>query len=87
MGARSRGWLSTMRSTKPDRFWTRIGSSFLALQLLSISVSAQTASLRGLVTDLNGALVPAANQPSGAGGFFAESANNRRFELQTRLTF
>jgi uncharacterized membrane protein len=29
-----------------------------------------------------------ANQPSDAGGFgFSESANNRRFELQTRFTF
>jgi hypothetical protein len=28
-----------------------------------------------------------ANQPAGTSGLFSESANNRRLELQTRLTF
>jgi hypothetical protein len=32
-------------------------------------------------------LFGAANQPAGGGGIFSESANNRRLELQTRLTF
>jgi len=28
-----------------------------------------------------------ANQPAGSAGLFTESANNRRFELQTRFNF
>ena len=66
--------------------------------LACLPLLGQTVSLRGQVTDESGALVPIigniappplgqANQPTGAGSGFSESANNRRLELQTRLTF
>lgn len=37
--------------------------------------------------DITSPLFGRANQTAGSGGFFSESANNRRLELQTRLTF
>lgn len=41
-----------------------------------------------IVGNITSPLFGRANQPSDAGGFgFSESANNRRFELQTRFTF
>lgn len=41
-----------------------------------------------IIGNITSPLFGQANQPSDAGGFgFSESANNRRFELQTRLTF
>jgi len=41
-----------------------------------------------IVGNITSPLFGQANQPSDAGGFgFSESANNRRFELQTRFTF
>jgi hypothetical protein len=41
-----------------------------------------------IIGNITSPLFGQANQPSDAGGFgFSESANNRRFELQTRFTF
>ncbi|HJP91639.1 MAG TPA: carboxypeptidase regulatory-like domain-containing protein [Pyrinomonadaceae bacterium] len=41
-----------------------------------------------IIGNITSPLFGLANQPSDAGGFgFSESANNRRFELQTRFTF
>jgi hypothetical protein len=41
-----------------------------------------------IIGNITSPLFGQANQSSDAGGFgFSESANNRRFELQTRLTF
>jgi len=41
-----------------------------------------------IIGNITSPLFGQANQPADAGGFgFSESANNRRFELQTRLTF
>jgi len=41
-----------------------------------------------IIGNITSPLFGQANQPSDAGGFgFSESGNNRRFELQTRLTF
>jgi len=41
-----------------------------------------------IIGNITSPLFGQANQPSDAGGFgFSEAANNRRFELQTRLTF
>jgi len=41
-----------------------------------------------IIEDITSPLFGQANQPSDASGFdFSESANNRRFELQTRFTF
>lgn len=41
-----------------------------------------------IIGNITSPLFGRANQPSDAGGFgFSESANNRRFELQTRFTF
>ena len=41
-----------------------------------------------IIGDITSPLFGQANQPSDAGGFgFSESANNRRFELQTRFAF
>ena len=41
-----------------------------------------------IIGNITSPLFGLANQPSDAGGFgFSESANNRRLELQTRLTF
>ncbi len=41
-----------------------------------------------IIGNITSPLFGLANQPAGAGGFgFSESANNRRLELQTRLTF
>lgn len=37
--------------------------------------------------DITSPLFGRANQTAGSGGFFSESANNRRLELQTRFTF
>jgi hypothetical protein len=37
--------------------------------------------------DITSPLFGRANQTAGGGGFFSESANNRRLELQTRFTF
>jgi hypothetical protein len=41
-----------------------------------------------IIGNITSPLFGLANQPAGAGGaIFSESANNRRLELQTRLTF
>jgi hypothetical protein len=40
-----------------------------------------------IIGNITSPLFGQANQPSGAGGFFSESANNRRLELQMRFTF
>ena len=41
-----------------------------------------------LIGNITSPLFGRANQPAGdGGGLFSESANNRRLELQTRLTF
>jgi hypothetical protein len=40
-----------------------------------------------VVGNITSPLFGQANQPSGAGAFFSESANNRRLELQMRFTF
>ena len=71
---------------------------FFLFFAFSISLPAQTATLRGQVTDESGAFVPGgkitspflgqANQPAGVGGaLFSESVDNCRLELQTRFTF
>jgi hypothetical protein len=40
-----------------------------------------------IIGNVTSPLFGQANQPAGSGGVFSESANNRRLELQTRLTF
>jgi len=41
-----------------------------------------------IIGNITSPLFGMANQPAGdGGGIFSESANNRRLELQTRLTF
>ena len=40
-----------------------------------------------IIGNITSPLFGQANQPAGAGGFFAESANNRRLEMQARFTF
>jgi hypothetical protein len=41
-----------------------------------------------IIGNVTSPLFGQANQPAGSGGFgFSEAANNRRLELQTRLTF
>jgi hypothetical protein len=40
-----------------------------------------------IIGNITSPLFGQANQPAGSGGLFSESANNRRLELQTRLTF
>ena len=40
-----------------------------------------------IIGNITSPLFGQANQPAGSGGLFTESANNRRLELQTRLTF
>jgi hypothetical protein len=41
-----------------------------------------------IIGNITSPLFGQANQPAGSGGFgFSEAANNRRLELQTRLTF
>ena len=68
-----------------------------AIDLFAMTTKTRVMSIRNIINHTNpgpiignitSPLFGQANQPSDAGGFgFSESANNRRFELQTRFTF
>jgi hypothetical protein len=69
------------------------GASASANHRYSLSISMATRNLLnhtnpGPITgNITSPLFGRANQTAGSGGFFSESANNRRLELQTRFTF
>jgi len=73
------GGASTMAATANRRY-----SMVVSMQVRNLTNHTNPGPIIGNITS---PLFGHANQPAGSSGLFSESANNRRLELQTRLTF